>query len=404
MRPPSCLLSLALCAPLAWAGDEVTWRGKTHPIDALPAELEAPARQAVLDWRPWIKQLAYRMDLNDKARVLVISPADGGTPEHALALVDRTVALFEQSLPVPTRRTQAVANATTPDKKAATSKATPEPLPEDPEEPPVGAPAPRAMTTTASTDPTPPPVADPLALLDRRTAVLVLLEKGDDYGPVLQYLAHLEPYLAGWTERAKTQTGFVLERPLAGAMILAQPSQEEWNPDNEIVNRTMQLCVLNRFGTQPFWVQQGLAWFAEFGVLKSVYCFPYRDGFVGVEEHTDWDKDLAWRFEKREKKPVDVSEFADWKRGTYDGACARIAWGVIDYLARNRPRDLAALLEDLRFERDLKDRRVKNDGSWERIPDFELALEDQKRILTECLGPRTLPDLSAAWRRAGAKD
>lgn len=389
---------LTLPAAAGGGGDQVSWRGKTHALEKLPPDLDAAARSALLDWRPFAKECGYRFDLESKGRVLVLSPVDATAPERTLDLVARTVELFEAALPVPERHKPASAAA--PEPKSAPTGA--QPLPEDPEEAPVGAPPKPANGTGTSTAAAAKTDPDPAAVLDKRTAVLLCLRNGEDYEKALDFAARLEPYLVAWLEQAKQQSGFTLERPLCGGMVLNQPDQEEWNPDNEAVNRCMQLLVLRRFGTQPYWLAQGLAWYAEFGVQKSVYCFPYRTGFVGIGEHTDWDKELASRFDASAKEPVAIEDFAGLKRGTWDAARARTAWGVADYLARTRPRDLAALLEDLRFEREIKSRRHKADGTWERIPDYELPLADQKRIFVARLGPKTFAEMTEAWRKAVA--
>ena len=58
---------------------------------------------------------------------------------------------------------------------------------------------------------------------------------------------------------------------------------EEWSPDHEIVNRVAQLLFLRRFSQQSFWLQQGIAWCAEWGYDSSLYCFPYRHEFIGCK-------------------------------------------------------------------------------------------------------------------------
>lgn len=387
---------LTLPAAAGGGGDQVSWRGKTFAIEKLPPDLDAGARAVILDWRPFAKERGYRFDLEPKARVLVLSPTDATAPERTLELVASTTELFEAALPPPERRR---ATSTPAPEAKATPKSAPQPLPEDPEEPPARAPQKPATGTAAAAVKI---EADPADVLDKRPAVLLCLRNDEDYGKALDFAAKLEPYLLAWLDQAKQQSGFTLERPLCGGMVFNQPDQEEWNPDNEVVNRCMQILVLRRFGAQPYWIAQGLAWYAEFGVQKSVYCFPYRTGFVGIGEHTDWDKALGARFSSSPKESVALEDFARLERGTWDDARARAAWGVADYLARTRPRDLSGLLEDLRFERDQKNRRTKGDGTWERIPDYELPLADQKRIFIARLGPKTFAEMTDAWRKAVA--
>ncbi len=386
---------------LALGGDaQIFFRGRAYASNALPNELDAATRAVVLRWREFAKDVDARIDIEDKGRLVLLSPANTQVGERALPLIAHTLEVFEAAVPAPQRLDALPADATP---ASAKKPDAPAPLPEDPEEPPAGAPK----------TPSPPPSAKPAAAnanhapsddeptLDRRPAVLMLLRNGGEFAKSLAFVVKLEPYLKSWTAEAAKQSGYALERPLCGAMVVNQPDQEEWNPDNEIVNRCMQTMVLRRFGMQPYWVMQGLGWLAEMRVEKGVFCFPYRTGFVSAYEHTDWDKLLATEFKERTSKPLAIDEFAGWKRGTWDGRAAHMAWGVVDHLASTKPRELSGLLEEFRVRREANSRIEHADGTWVRDRDFELALDDQKRALSAHFGAKVFEEIAGAWRKAG---
>jgi hypothetical protein len=174
---------------------------------------------------------------------------------------------------------------------------------------------------------------------------------------------------------------------------------EEWNPDNELVNRLAQLLLLRRFGQQPNWLLYGWAWTAEITLLDSVYCFPYRDEFVWATEHTAWPGMLRELFKRRASKPVRPEEFAGWPRGTYRDTEAKISWGVVDYLVRNRSADLPAMLEALRAYRDEHDREIVDGLTWQRRRNYVIPLEEQERMMDEHLGEDIWRDMTRWFRK-----
>ncbi|MCE9595958.1 MAG: hypothetical protein K8S98_17350 [Planctomycetes bacterium] len=381
--------SFIVVVPARALGDgEVHWRGKTYSLDAPPKTLGNGARDAIVKWRVFAKALELRCDVDEKERLVVFSPASTNYIEQVQPLLTKTLDLCDRALPIPER------SAPSTWRPAPPTPNKPEPLPEDPEEPPAGAPS--EVGTSSG------PSEEELARASRGTAVMLFLKGRAEYAQSLDFLVIKEPYLKSWVNRAATQFGYVLERPLCGAMVINQ-DQEEWNPDNEVVNRCMQVAVLGRFGRQPYWAMQGLGWYAEFDVLRCVYCFPYRDDFVSVAEHTDWDKMLAARFKGRDVK-LDLADFADWKRGTWNTATAHAAWGAIDHLARKEKGELSRFFDDVRRETDAKSRRDKADGTWDTDAEFELSLADQERLLVAHFGAKILEEMRDAWRKAGDSD
>ena len=80
-----------------------------------------------------------------------------------------------------------------------------------------------------------------------------------------------------------------------------------------------------------------------------MYCFPYRDEFVGIGEHTDWDRTLARFFKNRKKRSQRLKprEFVAWPRGEYSDFAGRVSWGVVEFLSLHYAEDLPALARAL---------------------------------------------------------
>lgn len=383
-----CLALLALLVsapfPSAVAGEaEVRWKGRAHDVARLPLAFPAEARAALELWGPWAAEHGYRMDLTDDGRVLLVTDHGDGRVERELELVARAAELFDRTLPAPPRAAPETAAAAPAD---APLPEDPGPLPEDPEVPvsaprrTVAGPAPPTAWGTAVFEP------------DAHTATILVTRNERDFSALLDDLAERRPYLADWAADARRFPGFVLADPLAGAYAEAAAGQEEWSADNELVSRVARLLLLRRFGQQPNWVVQGWAWYTETSLLGTVYCFPWRDEFVFVTEHADWDRDLERRYEDREDA-LAPREFMAWKRGVYESGPARVSWGVVSFLAAHRAEAFPLYLEDLRLLRDAGNRVEQGDGTWVRDPDFVLPAEDQARLLRERAGEGVFEEL-----------
>jgi len=144
---------------------------------------------------------------------------------------------------------------------------------------------------------------------------------------------------------------------------------------------------------------QGLAWEAEIAFDNSIFCYPYRKGFVYATEHTAWDNDLKRAFGDRENKPLAMEEFARWARGAYDETQGRLAWGFVHFLAGKKGDALASALEDLRVFRDVHDRKDGDNDTWTRIPGYQIPVEDQLAIFKKRFGDDVLDAASAAFRK-----
>jgi hypothetical protein len=228
-------------------------------------------------------------------------------------------------------------------------------------------------------------------------AVLVIVKNKEDYASLLDVLAGETHYLKEWIDHARKFTGFTIEDPLAGAYIENAAGQEEWNGDHELMNRTAQLLTLRRFGQQPNWVVQGIAWDCEMAADGLVYCFPFRSEFVFTAEHGAWPNEVKLLL-KDLGRAVEIGDLTKWKRGTFDAKSAKMAWGVTHHLLGQGPGKLSAALEDMRLARSEKDRRSTGPTSWERIPGFELLPDDQSHTLEERFGADVLKDATNSMR------
>ncbi|MCY2961172.1 MAG: hypothetical protein NTY35_13510 [Planctomycetota bacterium] len=391
------LLSFWLAlAPAARAGDvPVGWKEKEATTGALHAGLPKPAFDAIARWTGFCAANQYRMDLDAQGRVLVLTPVKRGQTRETLRIVGQAETWFDGLLPpVPRSGTAPAAapsnNGDKPSENPPEKRPAPAPLPEDPEGPPPSAPK-SSGTGTGGAKPATPPSAwgSGAGAPDSQTAVLIILHDEKDHGVLLDHLEGSVAYLKDWVAGARKQTGLTLEDPLLGAFIENASGQEEWNGDHEVLNRVVQLLTLRRFGQQPNWIVQGLAWEAEMALFDSVYCFPYRAGFVFATEHTSWPSDLRIAFKDRAAKPLQVSELAGWQRGTWNPEAAPIAWGFVRHLAeaqKSKERALSTLLEDLRRIRDEKDRQPTGANTWKRIDGWTMPAEEQEKALVAAFG------------------
>lgn len=385
------LVALLLASPaegagplsgLGAAGDtKLVWNGRRTAVDA--PEVPYEASRAAAAWAPFADEHGYTLTLVGDGRLLLVSDGGRSTTERQIELIGRTLEQFEGELPAPppsTGRSGADADA---------GGAAEDVIPEDPEGPPPGWEPPQVEGAIESYEYGVGTIAP-----DTQTIVLLVLKNEKHYRAALEVLAGLAEYLREWTREAGRNLGFVLEVPLCGAYVLNASGQEEWNPDNELINRVAQLCLLRRFGQQPHWLVQGYAWHMEFKLQGAVYAFPYRDEFVWATEHTDWDKEVARRFAD---DPPDFRELTGWDRGTYDASASRVAWALVDWTLRAHPRKLPLVLDDLRRFRDEDNRTATSETTWERDRDYEVPGSKQRAMFQERLGKSFLRELAKAY-------
>jgi hypothetical protein len=207
-------------------------------------------------------------------------------------------------------------------------------------------------------------------------------------------VADKEDEPAGWADPLASLPGLLLYRPLAGIIVETAPGVEEWDPLNETVNRIARLMLARRFGKTPYWLEMGIAWKVEYEVRGSIFCFPHRATFVGVAEHGGWRDDLKRQFSKRSSPPMDMNRLVSWPPGTYDPIQAARAWGTVSYVVEADPGALGPILEDLRLLTDEKGRIDHADGTWELIPNFQPAPDDQLEVFRRHVGPDFLEDVT----------
>lgn len=356
----------ALVASALLAGEaraQITWRGEEFSADALPealADLGPGPRSALDTWAPWALENDYRLAFSEDGRVLFVHAAKKRVLKKRVALVEDTLEAFDRILPLPPGR------------------------------PSSGIPlvAAEPGTTTWSDDGPP---------LETETAVLFQVRTEADRNEVLDRCVAAHPYLAPWAATVRQDPGFFLMQPLVAAWAEEAPGQEEYDIENELVHRLTQLLLLRRFGPQPFWISMGVAWHVEEELRDSIFCFPYRNGFVFATEHSGWDRDLRNAYKKRDS--LAFAEFGSWTRGSYRPDEARRAWGAITFLVRHRPGALASILEDLRALRDEKGIVHHGDGTWERIAGFEVPQEDQRAVFEKHAGEDFLAELLRFYQK-----
>jgi len=350
------LLALPPASPST--GDEllVNWGRKKIPAAALTDDVPPRAAAAISTWIEWAEATGYRMDLAADGRALLLSIDSNKGRKNAkknLKLIDEIVAMMEEILPLPPTRVAG---------------------PEQDEE-----------------DDT-----FEWGHVERETQIPVLLELDDliHYSAAINHLTTKNRYLGGWATTAARMTGFVIESPLTGAWMPKTGIKEDYegNPTNEMVNRLAQMLTLGRFGQQPYWMRMGIAWHVEMKAMKGIYCFPYRSGFVRASSHTNWEKLIENRLGRR-KEPMVIEEVAGLERGRWDTELAEMAWGTATFLIQFHPDALPEILDEFYTMWDLQGRIEDDDGTWERIPEFEPSLSDQLAVIEKHV-PDFLPELT----------
>jgi hypothetical protein len=408
--PPLAALAILLAGGVARGEDKVpiAWQGKRFDIASLPVDLGEASRVAVAEWEPWAKKAGYRMDLDARGRVLVLTPSSTSRAEKMMPLVTRAEAWFDELLPVPGPGAGAgkAARASAP----PVSKKTDE-IPEDPEGPPpevVPSKDARKGDAKKSGSAGPKPEAGSSSwgagsyAPDSRTAALIALADEKDQAGVLEFLATAHPEMKEWASKAGKDLGFVLEAPLAAGYVENASGQEEWNPDHEILNRLVRMLTLGRFGQMPNWLVHAIAWEAETAFDGSIWVYPYRAEFVYTTEHTAWPLELAHEFQERAKKPLGIEELTAWTRGTWNGSSARHAFGLFHYLATAKKDALPAMIGELQAYRDENNRKPNEDGTWTRDPDWEATPGAQLAILRAHFGEKVFEEASAWLSGQGA--
>jgi hypothetical protein len=332
-------------------------------------------------WHDWATQLKYKFVVSKDRRVLVMVPEERSKPEHTLDLVEKALQRADQVVPpleLDKNGTPNAAPATPTTGGASGSNGAAQDAPKSGDR----------WEWCAQDNP-----------LDRDPIVFGLFRSPSEYSAALSFLGGQFPYLASWLEKGKRDPGCILERPLFGACVDKYPGMQEWNPDNEVVHRVAQLVVRRRFGQQPVWVGLGVGWNVEFDVLKTIYCFPWRDGFVSVHEHGGWEPQLAKTFTRRSKDPLEMRELAAITRGKFDVDDAAMAWGLVRYLTQFEPGKLSHVLSELHDLREKLGKKPNADGKgWTMSPDYDVPADEQKGAIERLVAADVLAQASDYFR------
>jgi hypothetical protein len=342
-----CVLSLVPALAARSVGDDevAIWKGRPATANELDEAFGETVSAAIASWSPWAKEHAHVAYVEDKGRVVLFLADDARGVTKELALVTKTCDAVDALLRF--------------DEPAEQVEEVPEP--EFEWETKVRPPAPEVP----------------------RLAVMLHTRDEAEYATVLEHAATLEPSLAGWVPYGKTLTGFTLVKPLASGWAVSAKGRVEWDPENEVVHRLTALLVLQRFGEVPYWLLTGVSWHVEIELCKDVYCFPYRDEFVWATEHTAWPKELELLF--KEPRESFLPGLVAWKRGTFDAARSKEAWGLARFLAQKEGA-LGATLYDLAKLRRKEGVRHSEDGTWELIVGWEPSVEQQRAIIARHMG------------------
>lgn len=333
----------------------IHWQKKSYTSAGLPQDI-TPATLAVIEvYSEWALATGYELCLDREQRVVLFSRAKQSVQKRYARRIEGTLEAFDELFALQeTQETREKRDTPdTPDTQAAES---------------------------------------------RQPIVLFELADLGDYLSLLELLKQDHPYLDAWSERAKDLAGFVLEEPLAGAWLDELEGREEWNPENELIHRVAELALLERFGRLPYWLAQGTAWQLEQRLTKGIYVFPQRSSFVSVTEHTGWDKELKRSFKKRHGEPLEMAE-CDLKRLRFEPEKARVAWGLVGYLARYRPESLTLACLELARYRKANERVTAEDGSWRKRTGFEIPLAVQAEILRRAAGADLFEEAGEAFRK-----
>lgn len=387
----SSILALALAWSAAVAPGEIDleWKGRRHALDALPAKLPDDARTVVESWTDWAREHEYRFLVDDAGLLVLVCPDGDGEAEKRLALAVETAAAFERHLPAPERPEAVAASA-----RAGEESGDADGIPEDPDgEGPIF-----ENVTVARDEPWSYEWGAGSRPLDTGAIAVFACRGVADYTKLVEALGERRPYLARWVDETRSVLGFAIEDPLVGAFVLGADELEEWDPHGELVHRVAHLLVVRRFGTQPYWVLKGWAWWSELEIRNAIYVFPYRREWISISEHGGWDHLVRNRFEDRDEQPT-IEDVTRLVRGHWDDLAAGLALSTVTCLVERRGDDFVGLLEALREAWEAGSRIDYPDGTWERDRDYRVPAAEQGAIFERVLGPKVFAELDRCFTR-----
>ncbi|MFT5732987.1 MAG: hypothetical protein ACJAZN_003195 [Planctomycetota bacterium] len=340
----------------------ILWKGKATPFDSIEipgaADKLAAVAKHVDRYAAWVAENGYAMALTEDARVLLIT-SSAKVAKRRLKLVSKTLSVFDEIMPAPDRTGS---DETFREGDWGVCEHVP----------------------------------------DAGPVVLIELEKGAHYQALLGSLEKGDPDMQTWTSVHASEPGFDEVRVMAAAWQAAPAGFEVgnvWRSENELVNRLSRMLTYRSFGPQPTWFNQATAWTVEQSVVGNIYCFPYRQEFVSVGEHSGWSSTLKGQFNKRKKEPLELGEFAGWRRNSWDLNEAALSWGFVQFLAKHKPGSLPALAEANRLAYKAGFTVDHGDGTWSTNPNFEVPKASQLETLESIAGEEVLDEASEFFRK-----
>ncbi len=363
---PLCASALASpnrSAPSAEENLTLDWNGELLSLQALATRIpEASTLIAKVEpYSDWAQENQYHLALSQDARVILLSDSPKLSKKR-MKLVESALDAFDQLM-------------TPPDRSQSTEK----------------------FLSASWGVGQHRPDAEPIVLIE--------VQAQNEYEALCASIGKDNPNLSNWASHAADAPGFAEEQLSISAWQTAPDGFEigkVWRPENELVNRLARMLLHRSFGPQPTWLRIAAAWRIEMQVMDSLYCFPYRQEFVGVGEHSGWANELKRRFKKRKKQPLQFTEFAAWKRNTWNPDEVQLSWGFVEFLARHHPGTLPAAAEQYRTLYKAKSTITSPDGSWRIDPTYQIPLEEQLQILQSSVGANLLEEASSflrTWKR-----
>lgn len=322
------------------------WEREGFLPTSAPDDVPTIAMRELERWWPFAKEHGYRVDIEREGRVLILSDYRERLTRKAMIRAEEVIEFFDLELPD---------NLLDLEETMSTRRL--------------------AM---------PVPKATPY--------VLVRLSDREDYEALVDYLVDYDPRLEAWGEANRDAHDFRLVEPCVAAWIVEEDGREEWREENELVNQFTHCLLEGRFGRQPHWLAEGLAYYVELELLDSIHCFPGRYSFVGATEHSGWENYLRLAFRNRKDEPLRMDELTAWRRGTWDEHSAALSWGLVTYLLdhcldeeelKDEEEDeiLGDISREMGAHRQTFGVQTRPDGSWASLPNYELPTMIQRQIV-----------------------
>src|SRR5262249_27558061 len=100
---PIALASLALGALGVDDKGPMSWQGKRFTSAEWPKDLPEAAKKAATVWEAWAQKSGFRMDFEDRARVLLVTRRGSARAEKQMGILTRASKWFDAQFPPPVR-------------------------------------------------------------------------------------------------------------------------------------------------------------------------------------------------------------------------------------------------------------------------------------------------------------